>query len=228
MSFIVIEGLDGSGKSTQIELIKQYLTSKQIKFEYIHFPTNDSPIFGDMISRFLRGDFGRLEQVHPNLVALLFAGDRYNMANTIRDWQSSGSLVINDRYVYSNIGFQCAKLKNVDEADKLFKWILDLEFNYYKIPQPDLSIFLDVPFEFTKKKLTQVRNGADREYLEGKIDIHEANLVFQNNVRNVYLKAVEKDANLMRIDCSDKEGNMLNAEHISSMIIKEIKNRKLI
>ncbi|MDD2636131.1 MAG: dTMP kinase [Bacteroidales bacterium] len=228
MSFIVIEGLDGAGKSTQIELLKQYLTNKQIKFEYIHFPTTDSPIFGDMISRFLRGDFGSLKQVHPNLVALLFAGDRYNMANTIRDWQSEGNLVINDRYVYSNIGFQCAKLNNEEEANKLFEWIIDLEFNYYKIPQPDLSIFLDVPFEFTKTKLTQTRKGADREYLNGKTDIHEANLVFQNDVRNIYLKAIKKDANFIKIDCSNKDGNMLDAESISSMIIKEINNRKLI
>jgi len=228
MSFIVIEGLDGSGKSTQIELLKQYLASKRTRFEYIHFPTTDSPIFGDMISRFLRGDFGSLEQVHPNLVALLFAGDRYNMADTIRGWQSEGSLVINDRYVYSNIGFQCAKLDNEDEVDRLFKWILDLEFNYFKIPKPELSIFLDVPFEFTKMKLTQMRSGSDRDYLDGKVDIHEANLTFQNNVRNVYLKAVEKDADLIRIDCSDKGGNMCRAEDISDLIIKEIENRKLI
>lgn len=228
MSFIVIEGLDGAGKSTQIELLKQYLTSRDIESEYIHFPTIDSPIFGNMISRFLRGEFGSLDQVNPYLVALLFAGDRFNLARTIRDWQEQRKVVINDRYVYSNIGFQCAKLESDEEAQKLFDWIFDLEYNYFKIPKPDLNIFLDVPFEFTKQRLTENRSGSDRDYLEGKVDIHEANLDFQRNVRKTYLKAVEKDDGLIRIDCSNEAGNMLSADEISKKIIKEIESRKLI
>ena len=228
MSFIVIEGLDGAGKSTQIELLKQYLKAKDIESEYIHFPTVDSPIFGNMISRFLRGEFGNLDQVDPYLVALLFAGDRFNLANQIRDWQNQEKVVINDRYVYSNIGFQCAKLNSDEEAQKLFDWIFDLEYNYFKIPKPDLNIFLDVPFEFTKQRLTENRSGSDRDYLEGKVDIHESNLDFQQNVRKTYLKAVEKDDGLIRIDCSDESGNMLSADEISKKIIKEIESRELI
>lgn len=226
MSFIVIEGLDGAGKSTQIELLRQYLTDCKIKTEYIHFPTTDSPIFGNMISRFLRGEFGTLDQVHPYLVALLFAGDRHNLSETIRKWQEQGKVVINDRYVYSNIGFQCAKLVSDEESQKLFDWIFDLEYNYYKIPKPDLNIFLDVPFDFTRKRLTETRSGYDRDYLEGKMDIHESDLSFQMNVRKTYLKAVEKDPNLIRIDCSDENGNMLTAKIISEKIIDEIEKRE--
>ena len=228
MSFIVIEGLDGAGKSTQIELLKKYFVSKQKSFEYIHFPTTDSRIFGDLIARFLRGEFGGLDEVNPYLVALLFAGDRSNLAKDINAWQEQGKLVINDRYVYSNIGFQCAKLKGVKEIEELFNWIFDLEYNYFKIPKPDLSIFLDVPFEFTKKKLTADRKGDDRDYLQGKTDIHEANLDFQETVKQTYLKAIEKDEDFIKINCADINGDILKPEIISAKIIEAINQRNLI
>ncbi|MDR2010492.1 MAG: dTMP kinase [Bacteroidales bacterium] len=228
MGFIVIEGLDGAGKSTQLDLLTKFLRSKNKNVEYIHFPTMNSPIFGDLIARFLRGEFGGINDVNPYLVALLFAGDRYNLANTISDWIKNNKIVINDRYVYSNIGFQCAKMNSEKEQDKLFNWILDMEYNYFKIPKPDLSIFLDVPFEFTKKRLEENRKGEDREYLQGKTDIHEADLIFQNNVRNTYLKAIEKDENFIRIDCSGEGGKILQPEIISQKIIDQLQIRSLI
>lgn len=228
MAFIVIEGLDGAGKSTQVEMLKNYLANEGRKSEFIHFPTSDSPVFGDMIARFLRGEFGGLKDVNPYLVALLFAGDRYNLGTQIRTWLAEGKTVINDRYVYSNIGFQCAKMNSTEAADELFDWIFDLEFNYFKIPKPDLSIFLDVPFSFTEKRLTSAREGSDRDYLQGKTDIHEADLNFQKTVRETYLKAVEKDENFIRINCADENNNMLPAAKISELITNELIKRSLI
>ncbi|MCK9254804.1 MAG: dTMP kinase [Bacteroidales bacterium] len=225
MAFIVIEGLDGAGKSTQVELLKEYFKNINKKTEFIHFPTTDSPIYGDLISKFLRGEFGGIKDVNPYLVALLFAGDRHNLKSKIKAWLDAGKIVINDRYVYSNIGFQCAKMQNQKQADELFDWIFNLEFNYFNIPKPDLSIFLDVPFSFTKNKLKQAREGKDREYLKGKIDIHEEDLNFQKLVRETYLKAIEKDENLIRIDCADKKEQILSPNCISKLIIKEIEKR---
>lgn len=228
MAFIVIEGLDGAGKSTQVELLKNYYQKNGKQTEFIHFPTSDSDIFGDMISRFLRGEFGGLKDVNPYLVALLFAGDRFNLAEQIRTWLAEGKSVINDRYVYSNIGFQCAKMNSAESAAELFDWIFKLEYDYFKIPTPELSIFLDVPFSFTTKRLTTAREGKDRDYLRGKIDIHEADLDFQKTVRETYLKAVSKDPNFIRINCTDSDGNMLAPENISGLITNEIKKRRLI
>ncbi len=227
MAFIVIEGLDGAGKTTQVDLLTKYLQSNGKNVEYVHFPTGNSEIFGEMINRFLRGEFGGIDQVDPYLVSLLFAGDRYNMAPTINKWLDEGKFVINDRYVYSNIGFQCAKIADNSEKQKLFDWIFNLEFNYFKIPRPDLNIFLDVPFSFTEKRLVENRTGKDREYLNGKTDIHEADLDFQKKVRETYLNAVKKDNRIVRVDCCDNN-EMLPPEKISQKIINELINHNLI
>ena len=216
--FIVLEGLDGAGKSTQIKLLRQLFASRGIESEYVHFPRFDSPVFGELIARFLRGELGSVESVDPYIVALLFAGDRADMAPKIRAWQAEGKVVIVDRYVYSNIGYQCAKLATDAERNKLKQWILDTEYGYYNIPRPDLSLFLDVPFAFTAKSLTEQRSGDDRAYLNGEKDIHESSLDLQQMVRSVYLEAAKSDDALQVIDCSNAEGGMDSPQGIFSRI----------
>lgn len=216
--FIVLEGLDGAGKSTQIKLLRQLFASRGIESEYVHFPRFDSPVFGELIARFLRGELGSVESVDPYIVALLFAGDRADMAPQIRAWQAEGKVVIVDRYVYSNIGYQCAKLATEEQRAKLKQWILDTEYGYYNIPRPDLSLFLDVPFAFTAKSLTEQREGDDRAYLNGSKDIHESSLDLQQMVRNVYLEAAKTDDALEVINCSNAEGGMDTPEGIFSRI----------
>lgn len=216
--FIVLEGLDGAGKSTQIKQLRQLLASRGIESEYVHFPRFDSPVFGELIARFLRGELGSVESVDPYIVALLFAGDRADMAPQIRAWQAEGKVVIVDRYVYSNIGYQCAKLATEEQRAKLKQWILDTEYGYYNIPRPDLSLFLDVPFAFTAKSLTEQRSGDDRAYLNGEKDIHESSLDLQQMVRSVYLEAAKSDEALKVIDCSNAEGGMDTPDGIFARI----------
>ncbi len=222
MSFAVIEGLDGSGKSTQIRLLQEYLSQKKVKYKFLHFPRTDAPFFGELIARFLRGELGNIDMVNPYLVALIYASDRKDAAGMISSWLQEDLLVIADRYVNSNIAFQCAKLKEEKEIDLLADWILKLEYEYYQIPKPDRSLFLDVPFDFTRNSLTSGRTGNDREYLKGNTDIHEENLDFQQNVRKIYLRQAEKDNQFQLIDCSDNAGNMLSPEKIFGKLISMI------
>ncbi len=219
MSFIVIEGLDGAGKSTQVKKIKEFFATKGIETEYVHFPRYDSPIYGDMVAEFLRGDYGSLDTVHPKIVALLYALDRQQAAPMINGWLSEGKAVIVDRYVYSNIAYQCAKS---DKKEELKQWILNLEYGQNKIPEPDLTLFLDVPFSFTTAKLTEEREGDDRDYLLGKKDIHEASLSFQESVREVYIECSGEKDNYKVIPCSDAEGGMATADVIFNRIKNEI------
>ena len=221
--FIVLEGLDGAGKSTQIRKLRQMYSERGIVSEYIHFPRFDAPVFGDLTARFLRGELGSVESVDPYLVSLLYAGDRADAARMINGWIAEGKVVIADRYVYSNIGYQCAKIADAGRRDALRKWILDLEYGYYKIPKPDVSLFLDVPFAFTERRLTEARTGGDRDYLRGGADIHESSLTLQQRVREVYLSAAQHDERLRVVDCSDAEGGMALPEEIFSRIGAELK-----
>lgn len=202
--FIVLEGVDGCGKSTQIANLQKMFTERGVKCEYVHFPRFDAPYFGDLIARFLRGELGSVEQVDPYIVAMLYAGDRRDAAAMIRGWIDEGKVVICDRYVYSNIGYQCAKVADPVEREKLRQWILSLEYEYFDIPRPDVSLFLDVPFAFTERKLREVRVGDDRDYLNGGQDIHEQSLDLQQAVRRVYIDAAEYDADMHVVDCSEQ------------------------
>lgn len=220
--FIVLEGLDGAGKSTQIKMLREMIASRGIETEYVHFPRFDAPIYGDLIARFLRGELGSLEQVNPYIVALLYAGDRADMAAQIRQWLDAGKVVIADRYVYSNIGYQCAKIEDFAERKRLKEWILHLEYEYNRIPRPDISLFLDVPFDFTVKKLTAVREGDDRNYLKGGADIHESSLSLQEQVRRVYLDAAAEGNDITVIGCGDSNGAMASPELIFQRIEERI------
>ena len=217
--FIVLEGVDGSGKSTQIANLQAMLSDQGIATEYLHFPRFDAPYFGDLIARFLRGELGSVEQVDPYIVAMLYAGDRRDAAQMIRGWLDEGKVVICDRYVYSNIGYQCAKVEDEAERERLREWILSLDYASFSIPRPDVSLFLDVPEAFTERKLKQeVREGDDRAYLHGKKDIHEQSMELQRRVRQVYLDAAVYDERMHVIDCCDAELNMAAPEEIFAKI----------
>ena len=220
---IVIEGLDGSGKSTQVKRLRQYLESSGKPLTYIHFPRYDAPVYGDLIGKFLRGGFGSIDAVHPQLVALLYAEDRRTAVPQMLEAVKDGGILLLDRYVYSNIAYQCAKIEDESEREELRKWIRDTEYGDFGLPVSDLNIFLDVPIGFVEKKLESPRLGGDRDYLAGQSDIHEADIEFQKKVRQVYLRQCEEDPNFIRIDCGDREGRMLPPDAIFSSIISAIK-----
>ncbi|MGL4363826.1 MAG: dTMP kinase [Bacteroidales bacterium] len=222
MNFIAIEGLDGAGKSTQVQLLIQYLQSKNIVAEFLHFPRIKTEVWGELIAKFLRGDLGKMEEVNPYLVALIYAEDRRAAAMQINNWLTEGKCVIVDRYVYSNIAFQCAKLFEKNERNALRDWILTLEYKHFSIPKPQYNLFLDVPFSFTQKKLQEIRNTPEREYLQGKEDIHENSLSLQQRVRQMYLEQAILDNQFHVIDCGVKEHKMRPPQSIFEQIKKYI------
>ncbi len=215
---IVLEGLDGAGKSTQVKQLKAYLETLPQGLDYIHFPRYDAPVYGGLITRFLKGEFGENGQVHPQLVALLFAEDRRAAADEIRRSLQAGKNVLLDRYVYSNIAYQGAKTASPAEAECLREWIFDTEYNAFGIPRPDLNLFLDVPLSFVEEQLKAQREGSDRAYLQGGRDIHEQDIHFQERVRDMYRRQCELDPEFIRIDCSDDQGKMRPADEIAEMI----------
>ncbi len=216
---IVLEGLDGAGKSTQVRMLREYLGKVSRSLTYIHFPRYDAPVYGNLISRFLRGDFGSIDAVHPQLVALLYAEDRHGAVPQILEGLKDGGTVLLDRYVYSNLAYQCAKISGYEEAEALREWILNTEFGQFGEPRPDINIFLDVPMEFIEGSLSHQRGGSDRDYLSGGRDIHEASIAFQKKVRAMYLRQAQaQPGSLIVVDCAGPDGGMLPPEAIFAKI----------
>ena len=221
--FIVLEGLDGAGKSTQLKALEAYYQKLDRAVRFMHFPQYETPVFGELIARFLSGDCGPIDTVDPYLVALLFAGNRFQLSSRIKECLDEGSVVLLDRYVYSNVAFQGAKLKTSTERNKLRDWILNMEFNYFKLPRPDVNLFLDVPISFIQSKLREERKGEDRNYLKGKKDIHEASVQFQATVREVYLDQAARDDSFRVVPCANERGDMASWEDIFERIIAYVK-----
>ncbi|MDR0907387.1 MAG: dTMP kinase [Rikenellaceae bacterium] len=224
MPLIVLEGLDGAGKSTQLGFLQKRMAEEGHATQFLHFPRVETPLYGERIAAFLRGDFGAQDEVDPYIVALLFAGDRAEAGDMLAGWLAEGQWVFLDRYVYSNVAFQCAKIEDPTRREELKKWIMELEFRIFGIPRPTVSLFLDVPFEFTRARLAGGRTGSDRQYLLGKEDIHESSLELQERVRAVYLEAAATDPLLRVVDCSNGAGEMALPAEIFERIIKSLED----
>jgi dTMP kinase len=151
-------------------------------------------------------------------VALRDAEDRHGAAPQIRKALAEGKTARLDRFVYSNIAYQCAKLPEGPERERLRNWILETEFGPFGLPRPDINIFLDVPISFVEERLSAQRKGSDRAYLEGSSDIHEADIAFQKTVCSIYRREAELDSSVLRVDCAGPDGRMLPPETITSRV----------
>ncbi len=229
--FIVLEGLDGAGKSSQLDLLSKQMAKGGKKVRTLHFPRLDVKPYGDMIASFLRGEYGTLDLVHPRLAALLYALDRKEAAADLRQTLSEGGPLLVDRYVLSNLAYQGAKIADAEEKAKLGDWIETLEYIHHDIPRPDLTLFLDAPLAFTLDKLSGARKGADRDYLKGKQDIHEASQALQKLVRQEFLALAKKrPSEIAVVDCSDsdQESGMATPSTINSRITDALRYHALI
>lgn len=201
---IVIEGLDGCGKSTQLEMLRSAFNAHFITFPYYE---TDS---GRIISSYLRGDFNEQDpRISAYSASVMYATDRYTSYRT--HWKAlyeSGLPVISARYVSSNAIYQMTKLDK-SEWDCYLEWLCDLEYEKLGMPRPDLTLFLDMPEEISQKLLLKRYNGD-----ESKKDIHERDISFQHRCREAALYAADKFGWNM-IKCGDN-GEPRSVEAINS------------
>ena len=223
---IVIEGMDGSGKSTQTKRLTTYFQKNNYRIKSFHFPTTDG-FYGRLISSFLKGELGSVEEVDPYFISSLYAFDRKEMADEIRSWIKEYDIVLFDRYAFSNVAYQCAKVTQEEEKRRLKEWILNFEFEINSIPVPDINLFLGVPISFVKQQLGKKRKGQERDYLEGKKDIHEKDIGLQQKVEKEYL-ALCQEEKVVYVNCGDGRGNMKNSEDIYGEILQMLAERKIL
>ena len=212
---IVIEGLDGSGKSTQFDLICDNLNKKHCSFRAISFPEYDKPSSA-LVKMYLNGDFSKnAEDINAYAASSFYAVDRY--ASYKLYWEKDyleKQVILAARYVTSNAIYQMEKLPQ-EKWDEYLDWLCDYEYKKLGLPKPDMVIFLDMPVEVSQNLLSKRYNGD-----ESKKDIHESNVDFLNSCRCSALYAAEK-MGWEVISCS-KNGEILPVETINEQIMERI------
>jgi dTMP kinase len=178
---IAIEGIDGSGKRTQLELLEKALTARGLQVYPTGFPQYDS-CFGKMVGQFLNGDFGDVESLDPRLTASLYAGDRFEAKPRLAAALEAGKIVLVDRYVGSNLAHQTARMPAA-KRNEFINWVEHLEYNIYGLPREDLVLYLRVPP--TEAQALVARKSA-RSYTTAKQDILEASLRHLEEAAELY------------------------------------------
>ncbi len=204
---IVIDGVDGSGKKTQAEMLIKRLKKLKKKVVLINFPQYND-FFGKVIRRYLDGEFGGVDEVSGYLASILYAADRWRAKEKIEKYLNDGYIVIANRYTESNMAHQGAKIKSPSERKKFLQWLNEMEFKVFAIPRADQVIYLDVPVEIS------------RELVDGrgiKKDIHEENLDYLKKTRLEYLHLSQAKKTWHRINCV-KNNQILSRREIAEKI----------
>lgn len=221
---IVFEGIDGSGKGTQSKKLYKHLKELNKKVILLEFPFYEKTFFGKEVGNYLNGKFGSLDEVHPKLSAMLYAGDRFEKKNLILEKLNKGYTIICDRYVSSNIAHQTAKYKNKDEQKILKKWINQLEYKIYGLPKPDIIFFMNMNPNISDNLVLKKDT---RNYTSKKKDLHESNTSYLLNVYSIF-KRMSNNKLWININCQNKKNKLKSVTKIHNQILIKLKNKNLI
>lgn len=203
--FIVLEGIDGSGKRTQLDMLARAIASRGLAFAQISFP-NYQGFFGKMVAQFLNGDFGSLEAVDPHFSALLYANDRLESKPAIEAALSEGKNLLADRYIGSNLAHQGARVLPEKRAE-FTGWLKRLEYEIYGLPAEDLVLYLKLPVAEAHRLVGQK---AARDYTTLRRDLQEADLAHLEAAASVY-DELSRQPHWIKIDCWDASASALRS-----------------
>ena len=208
---IVIEGTDGSGKSTQFRMMSQHLEQDNIPFKHLVFPRYQEESSA-LIRMYLGGQFGKKPtDVNAYAASAFYAVDRFaSYKMDWGQWYEDGGVVLSDRYTTSNAVHQASKVPE-GEREAYLSWLYDFEYAKMGLPKPDLVIYLDVPTDFTEKLMRQ--READTNT---KADIHEQDMAYLATCRQTG-KAAAEYYGWQVISCV-KDGAMRSIEDIHAEI----------
>jgi thymidylate kinase len=227
--FIVFEGIDGSGKATQVRLLTAHLEREGLKARKVDFPRHGEPS-AYFVDAYLNGKYGPAKEVGPYRGSIFYTLDRYDMSFDIKKWLSQGEIVVADRYVASNIGHQGGKIKDREERKKYFNWLYDLEYNLFNIPKPSATFILKTSPELSLKMANNITDKNKKErrksYLgdDKKQDIHEKDKGHQSATLESYLQAAEFFPEEFRVVECVENNRLLPSEKIHEIIWDIIKD----
>jgi len=214
---IVIEGLDGGGKKTQSTFLYNHLLQEGYKTKLISFPIYDTPA-GKLIAAYLSGEIGEKHDLPPEIPALFYTLDRYQVKWDLEKLLKEGYIIILDRYSPSNLAFQGAKITSSKKQKQFLHWLEQIES---RLPKPDLIFFLNVPLKNIRQWINQ---RFQRPFeLSAIKDIHERDFEYQKRVQQVYLD-LAKQHHWQVINYATKTGQIKDREKIHEEIWKKVKS----
>lgn len=216
---IVIDGTDGSGKETQMNLLEENFKKLNIDTKRVSFPNYESDS-SSLVKMYLSGEFGKdPKSVSPYVASTFYAADRYaTYKMELEEYYKNGGIVLADRYTTANMVHQAGKIKDKEERKNFLDWLWDLEFGIYKIPVPDKIFFLNMPIDVTQELIKNRKNKFDEN---SEKDIHERD---EHHLIDSYNAACEvaKDYGWEEIKCAPN-GKLRTREDISEEIFSKVK-----
>jgi dTMP kinase len=218
---IVIDGTDGVGKATQTKLLVARLKKEGHKVETLDFPQYYKNFFGYFIGAMLTGKYGDFLHIDPYIASVMYAADRFESKEKLEKWLKEGRIVILDRYVSANQLHQGGKIKDAKKRREFLKWLDEMEHGVFKLPRPDLIVYLHLPMKEVLRLLkNKDRNGKKRYAHKGK-DIVEGDASYLEAAQKSALKLIQEKGNWEKIECADRNG-ILERREISDRIYKSI------
>ena len=202
---IVIDGADGSGKTTQTNLLIKHLRKDGEKVRFIHFPRYKENFFGKFIGHCLSEQYYNWVNIHPKIASVMYAADRWESKEEIKDSIKEGYVVVMDRYISANQIHQGGKIANLKKRESFIKWLAEMEYKVFKIPKPNLTIYLSLPIEIVLKLIKKRDYKGARAYLGSKKDVHEKDKNFLKNSIKSALWLAKTQKNWVKINCA-KDG----------------------
>jgi len=209
LMLIVIEGIDGSGKTTQTELLVKKLKSDgRHSVASLDFPQYNQ-FFGRAVKSFLNGEFGKIDQVDPHLASTLYALDRWQSKNKLLKWLKQKKIIVLNRYTTANLLHQTIKL-SLTKRTQFTNWIKKMEYDILGLPKPDLVIYLYLPAQLSYGLITKRGN---------KKDIHESNMNHLKSAAKQGLKLTRTSKNWCLVRCNQSK-KILEPQIIANKIWK--------
>lgn len=218
--FIVIDGIDGSGKTTQTKLLAEKIIRFGLDVKIADFPQYNTKSSG-LVEEYLSGKYGSAEKVGPYRASIFYACDRYDASFKIKKWLAEGKIVISNRYVTANMGHQGGKIKNPLERKHFFDWLHQLEYEIFNIPEPDLNIILHVEPKISKILAEQRQR---QDWLGKTNDIHQNSLDHLKRAEQTFLQIAQAYPNFTIIECTNKN-EILPPAKINHLIWQRITDR---
>lgn len=219
---IVIDGTDGSGKATQVELLRKHLLKDGKKVKVVDFPEYYKNFFGKFIGHCLSEQYYNWVNIHPKIASIAYAADRFESSKEINSWLDKGYIVLANRYVSANQIHQGGKIKSAKKRQDFIKWLDEMEYGVFKIPRPDVVFYLNLPMSYINKLIKERNKKTSRSYLGKKKDIVEGNVSYLENSRKSAIWLAKTQKNYQQIDCMGKK-EIRTREDIHEEVYEKVK-----